>query len=165
MKRTANHDEFIDRCTARWLFEKTGVHLYDEALRKCPKNGPDGMLDRLEKIRGEEKKHEELLEEVIRYYGADPHELTKQARITQMECEGIVNVVEHEDFPAVIDALLAAELVDTASWELLILLGDQVGANRFRARFKEALSHETEHLRFIRGTIIDWLKSVGKRAA
>src|SRR4051812_19071081 len=28
--------EFIDKCTARWLFEKTGVQLYDEAIAKCP---------------------------------------------------------------------------------------------------------------------------------
>jgi len=155
-----NGQEFIDKCTARWLFEKTGVHLYEEAIRKCPKNGPNGMRERLEEIRDQEKDHEEMLEEVIRSFGADPHQLTKSARITQMESVGIVNVVEKEDFSAVIDALLAAELVDTANWELLMMLGDSMGGDRFqqfRSRFEEALRHETEHLRFIRGTIVSWL--------
>ena len=138
--------EFIDKCTERWLFEKTGVKLYEAALRKCP----DEFRDKLQEFRDEEKEHEEMLEEVIRRYGADPHTLTRSARITQLESEGIVKVVENEDFDAVIDALLAAELVDNAKWELLIELAEELDDMDAKNQFEDALDEEEDHLDFVR---------------
>lgn len=142
--------EFVDRCTARWRFEKTGVRLYDKALIICP---PELRAD-LTRIRDEEKKHEEMLEEVIRSYGSNPHSETPSSRIASIESKGIVDVVENEtDFKAVSDALLGAEVIDQEGWELLIDLSSALNDTDTRARFEAALHEEREHLRILRQAI------------
>jgi ferritin-like metal-binding protein YciE len=144
-------NEFIDKCTARWLFEKTGVELYDDAIAKCP---PHLKAD-LEQIRDEEKDHEEMLERVIRKYGADPHTMTESARITMLASEGVIDVVKNENFEACMDALLAAEAVDNVNWELLVELADQLGDKDARKEFKKALDEETEHLTILHDRILE----------
>ncbi len=143
-------EEFIDKCTARWLFEKTGVELYDAILEKCP----DEHVRKLSHFRDEEKEHEEMLEAILRRYGADPHDLTPAARITQTESEGIVDVVQHEDFDSAMDALLNAELVDNAGWDLLISLAKEMGDRDAVKEFRKALRAEMQHLLYIRRNVI-----------
>lgn len=144
-------DEFIDKCTARWLFEKTGVRLYDRILEKCPAE----VRDRLQHFRNEEKEHEEMLEDVIRKYGADPHARTESARITDIESQGIVKVVEQEGYVAALDAMLAAELVDNANWDLLMKLARKIGDYEAAGKFSKALIQEAQHLHFIRKQVIN----------
>jgi hypothetical protein len=96
-----------------------------------------------------------MLEDVIRKYGADPHHLTESARITKIESEGIVNVVHKEKFAAGLDAILTAELVDNAGWELLIRLAKEIDDSDVEAKFKDALKEEAEHLKFIRDQILN----------
>lgn len=143
-------DEFVDKCTARWLFEKTGVRLYDRLIAKCP----DNVRERLQHFRDEEKEHEEMLEDVIRKYGADPHARTDWARITDIESQGIVKVVEDESYDAGLDAILAAELVDNANWDLLMKLARKVGDYKTYAKFGKAMAAEAQHLYFIRKQVI-----------
>jgi ferritin-like metal-binding protein YciE len=51
---------------------------------------------------------------------------------------------------------LAAELVDVASWEMLISLAEQMGQDSMVERFRKALDHETEHVAKVRG----WYESL-----
>lgn len=142
--------EFIDKCVARWYFEKTGVQLYEEAIAKAPVE----QRARLAEIRREEKRHEEMLEDVIRKYGFDPHSLTESARNTMIQSQGVVNAVVGEDFDGVTEALLTAELVDNASWDLLIKLARDIGDRKAKRLFEGALAAEAKHLIYIRELVV-----------
>ena len=144
-------DEFIDKCTARCVFEKLAVELYDVVLARAPAS----LRPRLQEIRDEEAQHQKLLASVIRGYGGNPEHISRSARVVQLECEGIVKVARVEDFVCAADALLAAELVDCASWELLKMLARQIGDDDAVEQFERALNTERRHLAFIRGEVIE----------
>jgi ferritin-like metal-binding protein YciE len=55
-----------------------------------------------------------------------------------------------------LNALLTAELVDYAGWELLIQLCEQMGQDDWASRFRQALAQESEHKELVQG----WLQSM-----
>jgi ferritin-like metal-binding protein YciE len=80
--------------------------------------------------------------------------MTPSARITQTESEGIIEVVQHEDFDEAMDALLNAELVDNAGWDLLITLAKEMGDRDAVKEFRKAFRAEMQHLLYIRRNVI-----------
>src|SRR4051794_2121133 len=86
----------LDLLTARCVYERTGVRLYDSAIQKIELNAEPRyhvVLDELRHIREEEKEHEEWLESVIRKLGGDPHAQTTFARLESEESRGIEEVL------------------------------------------------------------------------
>jgi hypothetical protein len=55
--------------------------------------------------------------------------------------------------PHLLQALLAAELVDNAGWDLLAQLADEAGDREAKRAFKKRLHEEEDHLLFVRKAV------------
>lgn len=157
MQRLAqtNKDKAIDLLNERLTFERASVRLYDatmEKIRRSADAGLQGLLGQLKQHRDQEKEHEEWLEEQIRALGGDAHAETEMSRLITLESKGLEQVVLNGDpNPShVMHALLTAELVDNAGWQLLLELADEADDAEAREAFKQRLHEEEEHLIFTR---------------
>lgn len=57
------------------------------------------------------------------------------------------------ELPHLFHALLAAELVDNAGWDLLAQVADEAGDREARKEFKKRLHEEEDHLLFVRKAV------------
>jgi bacterioferritin (cytochrome b1) len=159
MKELASYDtsKVIDVLNERLAFERAGVKLYDRILEVMRSTGDENvqrMLQEMEQHRNEEKEHEEFLEEQIRALGGDAHGETEKSRLVTRESKGIEEVVMSDaELPHLFHALLAAELVDNAGWDLLVQLADEAGDREAKREFKRRLHEEEDHLIFIRKAV------------
>jgi rubrerythrin len=164
---------FIDKLGQRAGFERTGVRLYEAALSKLDvfgtwKGGPS--REQLEKIRLDELSHFALVKRSIEKLGGDPTALTPAADLQANMSEGVPRMLADPRVNLLqsLDGLLTAELVDNASWELLIELARELGHNELAEDFQRALDVEQEHLALVRswiaaGTMLE--ARVGEEAA
>jgi bacterioferritin (cytochrome b1) len=155
---TYNREKVIDLLSERLEFERAGVKLYDTILEKI-EGATDPNVSRLlpdmRKHRDQEKEHEEWLEEQIRSLGGDANKKTEMAELTLRESKGIEEVVSQDDqVTHLFHALLTAELVDNAGWELLIELADDADDREARREFKQRLHEEEDHLIFARQAVL-----------
>jgi rubrerythrin len=157
MKKLAekNRTKVIDLLTERLAFERAGVKLYDAILVKMESSAEEeivAMLGQMREHRNQEWQHEEFLEQQIRELGGDAHGETEMSLLTKRESQGIEQVVfdPTSPLPHLFHALLAAELVDNAGWDLLVELADEVGDRDAKKEFKRCLKEEEEHLVFVR---------------
>ena len=149
-----NREKLIDLLTERLVFERSGVKLYDRLLDAVRASNDDNLmrtLGELQEYRDAEKAHEEWLEEQIRNLGGDAHGETNLSKLVTRESKGIEEVMQSDpDITHMFHALLAAELVDNAGWDLLVQLADEVGDRHAKREFKKRLHEEEEHLLYIR---------------
>jgi bacterioferritin (cytochrome b1) len=156
MKELSSYDpaKTIDLLNERLAFERAGVKLYDRVLqvaRGMADENVSRMLPELQKHRDQEKEHEEFLEEQIRACGGDAHGDTEKSRLVTRESKGIEEVVMSDaQLPHLLHALLAAELVDNAGWDLLVQTADEAGDKEMKKEFKKRLKDEEVHLAFLR---------------
>ncbi len=156
MEKLAQHGsaKVIDVLTERLAFERAGVKLYDrilEVMRAAPDQNVARMLEEMQKHRDDEKEHEEWLEAQIRALGGDAHGETDRSRLVTRESKGIEEVVMSDaELPHLLHALLAAELVDNAGWDLLVQLADEAGDREAKKELKKRLHEEEDHLLFLR---------------
>jgi bacterioferritin (cytochrome b1) len=154
---SADRSKVIDLLNERLAFERAGVKLYDrvlEVLRASGDANEQQMLDEMQQHRDEEKEHEEWLEEQIRNLGGDAHSETEHSRLITRESKGIEEVVMSEaQLPHLFHALLAAELVDNAGWDLLAQLAGDAGDHGAKREFKKRLHEEEDHLLFVRKAV------------
>jgi len=152
---------FLDKLAERCAFERSGTRLYDSLLTKYSaelasgkNSGSLGEIneEQLIKMRAEENAHFELLIDCITKLGGDPTAQTPSADLVGVESMGLIQVVSdpRTSFVQSLHAVLAAELVDGAGWGLLITLAEKLGQNEMVERFREALTHEEEHLITVR---------------
>ncbi len=138
----------------RLAFERAGVKLYDRILDVCRASNDDDvkrMIDELQQHRDEEKEHEEFLEEQVRSCGGTAHEETDKSKLITRESKGIEEVVMSDaEMPHLFHALLAAELVDNAGWDLLVAIADEAGDREAKRDFKKRLHEEEDHLILLR---------------
>jgi len=158
-----NKEKLIDLLSERLAFERAGVKLYDTILAKLDASGVGGGVelfrDEMQGYRDEEKEHEEWLEEQIRSLGGDAHAKTEMADLVERESVGIEQVIAADDLlPHAMHALLAAELVDNAGWELLIELADDADDREARAEFRKRLHEEEDHLIFVRTAMLTFAR-------
>ena len=154
---------FIDKLGQRAGFERTGVRLYESALSKLEVYGTwDGgpSREQLEKIRLDELSHFALVKRSIEKLGGDPTALTPAADLQASLSEGVPKVLADPRVNLLqsLDGLLTAELVDNASWELLIELARELGHNELAEDFQRALDVEQEHLALVRSWIAAGVK-------
>jgi bacterioferritin (cytochrome b1) len=167
MERLAekHKDKVIDLLTERLTFERSGVKLYDSILQKMqastdPQVGR--MLGQMREHRNEEKEHEEWLEAQIRKLGGDAHGTTDMSSLVATESKGIEQVVLDGD-PSIshmFHALLTAELVDNAGWELLLELADDADDDIARREFRMRLKNEQDHLIFVRRAVVAFARKM-----
>jgi rubrerythrin len=152
-----NKDKVIDVLCERLCFERSGVKLYDKILERMQRSSEPNikkMLEPMREHRDQEKEHEEWLEECIRKLGGDDKKLTEKAKLVTEESKGIESVVMKDpELPHLFHALLAAELVDNAGWDLLVQLADEADDTPAKKEFKKRLHEEEEHLILMREAI------------
>jgi bacterioferritin (cytochrome b1) len=159
MEKLAEHNraKAIDLLSERLAFERAGVRLYDRILEVIETSGDSNvkrMLDELHEHRNEEKEHEEWLEAQIRSLGGDAHAQTEMSELVTRESKGIEEVVMSDaKLPHLFHALLAAELVDNAGWDLLVEVADEAGDHQAKRELKKRLHEEEDHLLLIRKAV------------
>jgi ferritin-like metal-binding protein YciE len=146
-----NPEVFIDKLGERLAFERSGVRLYEALITKyqaTPQKVSGMSAEELLHIREEEARHFKLVNDAMETLGADPTAQTPCAAVIGVEGVGLSQVVEdpRTTLAQSLNAILVAELADNAGWELLIELAEQMGQDDMAANFREALSHEQEHL-------------------
>ncbi|RPE76912.1 ferritin-like domain-containing protein [Vulcaniibacterium tengchongense] len=158
----------LDKLGERAAYERSGTRLYEAALLKLAQVDqaelPRGMsLSALQEIHDDEASHFELLSEAIEQLGGDATSQTPCADVVAVQSMGLLQVMaDPRTTPAqALQTLLAAELVDVASWELLIDLSDGFGLDELTARFRTALASENRHLERVRG----WLEAMLAQSA
>jgi bacterioferritin (cytochrome b1) len=154
----ARHEKVIDLLNERLTFERAGVRLYDSVLEKMQASRDENILrmyDEMQSNRDDEKEHEEWLETQLRDLGSDTHLDTDLSRLVQIESSGIEKIVLDGDnvIPHLFHALLIAELVDNAGWDLLVQLAEDVGDLEMKRAFKKRLHQEEDHLIFVRKAV------------
>lgn len=145
----------IDKLGARAAFERSGVRMYEAVIAKFDASGGfDGGPTRadLELILEHEFQHFRMLVDAIKHLGADPTVMTPTADLQATIGSGPLYVLvdPRTTFPQCLEALLAIELIDNASWEPLIALADQAGQSELVARFTRALEQENVHVLNVR---------------
>ena len=147
---------FVDKLAERLAYERGGTRLYDAAIAKFMVLGEettDLSMTELEKIRNEETQHAALLVECIEKLGADPTAQTPSADLVGVESMGLMQAITdpRTNLAQTLHALLLAELGDEAGWETLIAFAEQMGLEDMVKRFREAETHEQEHVFKVRG--------------
>jgi hypothetical protein len=118
---------------------------------------PGGMTPALVKeIRDEEARHFALCVEAIESLGGDPTLQTPCADLTGVQGMGLMLAMNEPrtTLSQALQTLLAAEVIDVASWELLIDLAEQLGRTELATRFSDALTRENEHV----ARVTSWLR-------
>ncbi len=151
---------FIDKLGERLAYERTGVRLYEAAIAKAHGlSEPRKLLKELEHIRGEEAEHMEIIKTAIESLGGDPTAMSPCADLTSVAGFGLMQVVTdpRTNMLQTLDALLNAELIDFAAWELLIELAESHHQKKLVASFQKALEQEEDHLKIIKGFVKSYL--------
>jgi bacterioferritin (cytochrome b1) len=146
---------FVDKIAERLAYERGGTRLYDAALVKAAAlaQGTPVTLERMKQIRNQEAEHAEMLRQALLSLGADPTAQTPSADLVGVQAMGLLQSVSDPRTSLVqtLSSLLAAELIDVASWELLSRLATSLGSDELAEHFERALEQENDHLRTISG--------------
>ncbi len=146
---------FIDKVAERMAFERGGTRLYDAALVKAAAlaQGTPVTLERMKQIRNQEAEHAEMLRQALLTLGADPTAQTPCADLVGVQAMGLMQSVAdpRTSLAQTLSSLLAAELIDVASWEMLSRLATSLGNDELASHFDRALEQENEHLQTISG--------------
>jgi ferritin-like protein len=149
-----NPEVLIDKLGERLAFERTGTRLYDYLITKCETTKADSgiSIDTLRQFRREEARHFKLVAQAMESLGADPTAQTPGADVGAVASSGVLQVLSdpRTSVSQSLEAILTAELVDNAGWELLFKLAGQMGLYDLESEFRKALVEEENHLRQIR---------------
>jgi ferritin-like metal-binding protein YciE len=153
---TAAPNAFVDKLAERLAYERGGARLYDAVIAKFAAYAgelPDASLQEVVEIRNEEASHAALIRTCLEQLGADPTAQTPSADLVGVATAGFLQAASDPRTTLVqtLQVALAAELVDVASWEMLIQIAEQIGQDDMAERFRRALDHETEHVTKVRG--------------
>lgn len=148
-----NPEVLLNKLGERLAFERSGVRLYEAAIRKCEALGTSALpLAELKEIRDEEAEHFRILKEAMVTLGADPTAQTPDADVSGVTAMGFQKVLTdpRTTISQCLQALLGLELADNAAWELLIALADEMELDPLADRFRHALSQEESHVQRVR---------------
>jgi hypothetical protein len=93
-----------------------------------------------------------MVTQALEFLGADPTAQTPGANISAVASMGVLQVISdpRTSVAQSMEAILTAELIDHASWELLIKLANEMGLEQIAADFRMALEEESNHVRQVR---------------
>ena len=150
----------IDKIAERLAYERGGTRLYDAALVKvlALAAGTPVNVERVKQIRNQEADHAEMLRLALISLGADPTAQTPCADLVGVQAMGLIQSVTdpRTSLPQTLSSLLAAELIDVASWEMLSRLAASCGQETLAGQFDQALEQEESHLE----TISRWYEAL-----
>ena len=153
-----NPEVLIDKLGERLAYERTGVRLYEALIAKvgAASTGPMVDIGALQEIRDDELSHFQLLAQCLTQIGADPTAVTPCADVAGVMATGHLQVLTdpRTTVSQALNAILAIELADNASWELLAELAQSAGHDQMAQQFQAALATEAHHLDLVRG----WLR-------
>ncbi|HEY4554979.1 MAG TPA: ferritin-like domain-containing protein, partial [Lysobacter sp.] len=157
---------FLDKLGERAAYERSGTRLYDGMLSKLQDvtDLPPGMsVEAVREIRDEEAAHFALLADAIERLGGDSTTQTPCADVTGVQGMGLIQAMNdpRTTLAQALQTLLAAEVIDVASWELLIEMARGFDQDELVAQFTHALARETVHAERVQG----WLSAELSRAA
>lgn len=178
---------FMDKIGERIAFERAGTRLYEALITKYEALGGSALtpadqlppldgtgaapgsvtgeapLQTLQRIRGEELQHFQMLCAAMQKMGGDPTAQTPCADVTATASMGILQVLTdpRTTLAQCLNAMLTAELTDNAGWELLAQLAEDAGETELAGRFLGALGQEQEHLAIVKG----WLTQLVTQGA
>ena len=148
----------IDKLGERLAYERTGVRLYEALLMKLGTASSGPMIDAaaVARIRDDELSHFQLVGKFLVEIGADPTAVTPCADVSGVAASGHLQVLTdpRTTVSQALGSILAVELADNASWELLVELATAVGREDMAKAFTVALETEQRHLEMVRG----WLR-------
>lgn len=151
-----NHPQVLmDKLGERLAFERSGTRLYEALITKCEAQlgalGPVS-IGVLQQFHAEEAQHFQLVAEAINRLGGDPTAQTPSADVGGVESMGLLQVLTDPRTSVChcLHAVLTAELVDNAGWELLVELAEELDQDELAASFRTALEEEDRHLAQIR---------------
>jgi rubrerythrin len=154
MRSDVNRDLLVDKLCERWVVERASEELHARAIEHARRDQSLGQLaERLIDFQRHEKEHAEMLEALLRQLGREPSRESPSARVAGKETDGLLEVGRRDDaeLPHVLQALLAAELIDVAGWELLVDLARDADLDAEWLRsIKTALAREKEHVHFVK---------------
>lgn len=166
MKKLAekNPEKLIDLLQERRTFEATAVKLYDRVLSlMAASKDPQilGMLDTMQAYRDEEAEHQSWLEEQIHALGGDVNVESERSRLAATESRGIEEVILRQDVALqhLFHALMAAELVDNAGWDLLVALAEEADDDEALDAFTLRQAEEEDHLDYLQQTMARYAES------
>lgn len=141
----------LDKLGERLAFERTGTRLYDALITKFETVQDDSTsmtLADLQQIRQGEARHFSIVAEAIESMGGDPTSQTPCADLVGVESMGLMQVVTdpRTTIAQSLHAILVAELVDQAGWEMLIALAEEHSQSAMVTDFSVALTEERTHL-------------------
>jgi ferritin-like metal-binding protein YciE len=148
----------VDKLGERLAFERTGVRLYEALLVKAQAASSGPMLDvsAVQRIRDDEESHFHMVARHMVSLGADPTAMTPCADVAGVQAMGHMQVLTdpRTSVAQALNSILAVELADNASWELLIELAQDAGQSDMAQAFNVALETERQHLQTVQG----WLR-------
>ena len=148
----------IDKLGERLAYERTGVRLYEALAMKVTtaNSGPNVDLQAVTRIRDDEEAHFLMVGKYLMQIGADPTAMTPCADVAGVAATGHLQVLTdpRTTVSQALTSILAIELTDNASWELLVELAEQSGHTEMAQAFTVALQTEQQHLETVRG----WLR-------
>jgi ferritin-like metal-binding protein YciE len=151
---------FIDKVAERLAYERGGTRLYDAALVKviALAEGTPVNVERVKQIRNQEAEHAEMLRQALIALGADPTAQTPCADLVGVQSMGLMQSLTdpRTSLSQALSSLLAAELIDVASWEMLSRLATSCGQDAMANQFDQALKQEESHL----DTISRWYEAL-----
>jgi rubrerythrin len=131
-------------------YERGGTRLYDSAIVKAVAlaEGTPVSVERMKQIRNQEAEHANLLWETLEALGADPTAQTPCADLVGVQSMGLLQATSdpRTSLAQTLSSLLAAELIDVASWEMLARLARSMHREDLAERFDRALEQENRHL-------------------
>jgi rubrerythrin len=159
---------FVDKLAERLAFERGGTRLYDAVIAKFMAHQDElqgAALEELIEIRDEEAGHAALLRTCIEQLGADATAQTPSADLIGVATSGFLQAVTdpRTTLAQTLQIALAAELVDVASWEVLIAMAEGVEQDAMVERFRKARDRENEHLARVRGWFETLTLAAGER--
>jgi ferritin-like protein len=144
----------IDKLGERLAFERAGTRLYDYFITKCEtvQGELPISMDMLKRFRHEEAQHFKLVADALESLGADPTAQTPGADVSAVASSGVFQVLSdpRTSVDQCLEAMLNAELIDNAGWDMLVKLTDDMGLDDMSREFQVALNEEDEHLMEIR---------------
>jgi rubrerythrin len=147
-----------DQLGARLAFERTGVRLYEALISKVDalgsfKGGPDRT--QLQALLNDEHCHFSLLHAAILELGGDPTVVTPAADLVGVIASGVLKVITDPRTTVLesLEAILVAELADTAGWNALTAIARKAGKKKLARSFAEAEQTEEKH----RALVTAWI--------
>ncbi|MCU1278992.1 MAG: hypothetical protein JWM53_2538 [bacterium] len=146
-------DDFIDKLVQRWVVERAAVTMYELAVGPLrPHWKYERLAHELERFQREEQLHADMLQQLLRELGHGDVHTEPATPAVNLAASAMAAILDSMRAPAatarsILEAMLMAERLDVAGWELLTDLAkdaelDEDYLRSFRAAGREEHEHE-----------------------